>query len=174
MSRELLKQCLDLITELDKEGLILESGLIFALRDELAKPEQASTEPPDYVEPPTSDYHNGWEEGFEVAKNLFKKRSAPQSADPRLLQGGSDDCNAPQQLAKPEQEPVAWRCTSPPCRCYDASDAKHCAYGYTAPPRKPWQGLTDEDVDWILGLAYADDMELIKTIEAKLKEKNGG
>ncbi len=40
MSRELLKQCLDLITELDKEGLILESGLIFALRDELAKPEQ--------------------------------------------------------------------------------------------------------------------------------------
>jgi hypothetical protein len=40
MSRELLKQCLDLITDLDKEGLILESGLIFALRDELAKPEQ--------------------------------------------------------------------------------------------------------------------------------------
>ena len=40
MSRELLKQCLDLITDLDKEGLILESGLIFALRNELAKPEQ--------------------------------------------------------------------------------------------------------------------------------------
>lgn len=43
---------------------------------------------------------------------------------------------------------------------------------YTAAPRKPWVGLTDEDVDWILGLAYADDMELIKTIEAKLKELN--
>jgi len=42
---------------------------------ELAKPEQASTEPPDYVEPPTSDYHNGWEEGFEAAKNLFKGKN---------------------------------------------------------------------------------------------------
>jgi len=42
---------------------------------ELAKPEQASTEPPDYVEPPTSDYHNGWEEGFEAAKNLYPKKT---------------------------------------------------------------------------------------------------
>ena len=40
-----------------------------------AQPEQASTEPPDYVEPPTSDYHNGWEEGFEAAKNLFKEKN---------------------------------------------------------------------------------------------------
>jgi len=39
------------------------------------KPEQASNEPPDYVEPPTSDYHNGWEEGFEAAKNLFKGKN---------------------------------------------------------------------------------------------------
>jgi hypothetical protein len=45
-----------------------------SLQAELAKPEQASTEPPDYVEPPTSDYHNGWEEGFEAAKNLFKEK----------------------------------------------------------------------------------------------------
>jgi hypothetical protein len=41
----------------------------------LAKPEQASTEPPDYVEPPTSDYHNGWEEGFEAARNLYPKKT---------------------------------------------------------------------------------------------------
>ena len=45
------------------------------LQQELAKPEQASNEPPDYVEPPTSDYHNGWEEGFEAAKNLFKGKN---------------------------------------------------------------------------------------------------
>jgi hypothetical protein len=40
------------------------------LKIELAK----LAEPPDYVEPPTSDYHNGWEEGFEAAKNLFKDK----------------------------------------------------------------------------------------------------
>jgi hypothetical protein len=58
-------------------------------------------------------------------------------------------------LAEPEQEPVRW----------------FQQFG-DAPPRKPWVGLTEEDVDWILGLAYANDMELIKTIEAKLKGKN--
>ena len=51
------------------------SEAIAALEAELAKPEQASNEPPDYVEPPTSDYHNGWEEGFEVAKNLYPKKT---------------------------------------------------------------------------------------------------
>jgi len=40
MSRELLQQCLDLITKLDKDGMVLEAELIFALRNELAKPEQ--------------------------------------------------------------------------------------------------------------------------------------
>jgi hypothetical protein len=40
MSRELLQQCLDLITKLDKDGMVLESELIFALRDELAKPDE--------------------------------------------------------------------------------------------------------------------------------------
>lgn len=78
--------------------------LVEQLRQALAQSEQASIEPPDYVEPPTSDYHNGWEEGFEAAKNLFKKESAPQNADPRLLLARKDNCTA---LAQPEQEPVA-------------------------------------------------------------------
>lgn len=45
---------------------------------------------------------------------------------------------------------------------------------YTAPPKREWVGLTDDEIDYIFGLAYADDMELLRTIEAKLKEKNGG
>jgi hypothetical protein len=45
---------------------------------------------------------------------------------------------------------------------------------YTAAPSKrEWVGLTDEEIDYIFGLAYADDMELLRTIEAKLKDKNG-
>lgn len=50
------------------------AAYIRQLQAELAKSKQVSTEPPDYVEPPTSDYHNGWEEGFEAAKNLFKEK----------------------------------------------------------------------------------------------------
>lgn len=44
---------------------------------------------------------------------------------------------------------------------------------YTAQPEREWVGLTDDEIDWIFGLAYADDMELLRTIEAKLKDKNG-
>ena len=76
--RELFTQALKLITELDKDGTVLEMGLILEMREALAQPEQASTEPPDYVEPPTSDYHNGWEEGFEAAKNLYPKQTKRQ------------------------------------------------------------------------------------------------
>ena len=43
---------------------------------------------------------------------------------------------------------------------------------YTAPPKREWVGLTDDEGDWILGWAYAHDTELVKTVEAKLKERN--
>jgi len=75
MSREIMKQALHHLVDLADDLRRIPSDIaqtIAALEAELAKPEQASTEPPDYVEPPTSDYHNGWEEGFEAAKNLFK------------------------------------------------------------------------------------------------------
>jgi|GEM_PF-7065079 len=72
------------------------------------------------------------------------------------------------QDAKPEQEPV---CDKDPMGCWSV----RCQLGKlckNTPPRKEWVGLTDDEVDWIFSLAYADDMELIKTVEAKLKEKN--
>ena len=44
---------------------------------------------------------------------------------------------------------------------------------YTAPPKREWVGLTDEEVNallWKLSLGAVD--EDVRTIEAKLKEKN--
>ena len=38
--RELFTQALNLITELDKEGLVLEMGLILEMREALAQPER--------------------------------------------------------------------------------------------------------------------------------------
>ena len=38
---------------------------------------------------------------------------------------------------------------------------------------KPWQGLTDDEVDLILWQGVFDAKD-IRAIEAKLKEKNGG
>jgi hypothetical protein len=50
---------------------------------------------------------------------------------------------------------------------------------YTAPPSKPWVGLTDEEIDAIYRQnhnQYNEDTtgEYERELEAKLKEKNGG
>ena len=44
---------------------------------------------------------------------------------------------------------------------------------YTAPPKREWQGLTDEEVDNLLGnMSLGSVDEDVRLIEAKLKEKN--
>jgi hypothetical protein len=43
--------------------------------------------------------------------------------------------------------------------------------------KKPWVGLTDEEIDYIWGISpgdYEDKFAFPRAIEAKLKEKNGG
>jgi hypothetical protein len=50
---------------------------------------------------------------------------------------------------------------------------------YTAPPRREWQGLSEEDMEDLLPLysdpsANTEMLEFAAAIEAKLKEKNNG
>ena len=92
-----------------------------------------------------------------------------------------------ERLAQPEQEPVAWRFRSGTWfnrevqwRYIDTLDGAEGLRGlqplYTAP--RQWQGLTDEErnnlwrkvVGW--GDPSHDDEDLMKAIEAKLREKN--
>ena len=88
-----------------------------------------------------------------------------------------------QALAQPEQEPVAYKYTdktNPLVFYFTERKGKDVTQNpdvietalYTAPPKREWVGLTDDEIDYIFGLAYADDMELLRTIEAKLKENN--
>jgi hypothetical protein len=45
---------------------------------------------------------------------------------------------------------------------------------YQAPRfRDEWVGLTDEELLDLADMAYANDLELLQTLQAKLKEKNG-
>jgi len=50
---------------------------------------------------------------------------------------------------------------------------------YTTPPKRPWVGLTDEETqaywdweDWQTGAGRSTIFEMVRDIEAKLKEKN--
>lgn len=38
--------------------------------------------------------------------------------------------------------------------------------------KKPWVGLTDEDLDYLCHLAYTGDEEFALTVQAALKKKN--
>ena len=85
-----------------------------------------------------------------------------------------------ERLAQPEQEPVAWidrhelsaidEDFSP-----SVGNRKLSEYDvplYTVPPqRKPWVGLTDEDMEALL--LNEDGVRFARYIEAKLKERNG-
>ena len=82
-----------------------------------------------------------------------------------------------QALAQPAQEPVAWitpdgegfriRFSAPTNDVPLGWDAL-----YTAPPQRPWVGLTDEDKQE-LDEKYGDDyLAHLDAVEAKLKEKN--
>ena len=86
-------------------------------------------------------------------------------------------------LAQPAQEPVAvHQFRSPHCAdWYDGIPDHHDGHGpyevrtlYTTPPKRPWVGLTDEEIQTIHD-TYRKRMgpqEFAQAIEAKLKEKN--
>ncbi len=104
--------------------------------------------------------------------------------------------NLEQELAKPEQEPIAWLYdwygyksgneTKILVKDWIASvysevsdptiEAHNIRPLYTAPPRKEWVGLTDDEVSEVLGSdihqEQSGELKFIRSIEAKLKEKN--
>ncbi len=106
-----------------------------------------------------SDYERGFIDGMQ--------KQAQSSVD-----------KAVNQMAQPAQEPVAW--ISPKGHIHFDPYLDSVPL-YTTPPKRPWVGLTDEE---ILKMAYPirwqeiDDFEADKTVnfaqmvEAKLKEKN--
>ncbi len=100
-------------------------------------------------------------------------------------------------VAEPVQEPVAWANSSDlqnfDMRVRTGPDLHHTVPLYTAPPKREWQGLTDEEIDECERLATirhqrhkysvrgqiitpADGLEwhFAGAIAAKLKERNHG
>ena len=97
-----------------------------------------------------------------------------------------------QALAQPEQEPVAWvECAVIPwlqskdtnvyamTKLHRIPNEHYDTPLYTAPPKREWVGMTDEEGAEIWGDAHDLDWkrtvtpkEIVKRIEAKLKEKN--
>jgi hypothetical protein len=85
-------------------------------------------------------------------------------------------------LAQQEQEPVAWRYRTvtfwnsrPQTRYLESLEGAEGLLGieplYTAPPKREWVGLTDEDRREFAAAQYGWE-DLLAAADAKLKEKN--
>jgi hypothetical protein len=129
---------------LENKKLRMDEHLIPIVVDDLRQAIKAAEnpdEPPDYVEPVTTDYHEGWEEGFKAG-------------------------NA---LAPPKREQEAW----------DTSDMAHRPNGLAIDDdiqeyKKPWVGLTSEELAQLTIDNAGYPTRLTAAIEAKLKERNNG
>ncbi len=91
-----------------------------------------------------------------------------------------------QSLAQPEQEPVAWMYEDelPESYPYDLMypyskvDGVRLFPVYTAPPKRNWVGLTDEEIQKVvhdmgtIGDLSHDEFDICRAVIAKLKEKN--
>jgi hypothetical protein len=96
-------------------------------------------------------------------------------------EGGGAPCDAAEalraRLAQPEQEPVAWISHNAGLYHGKPDELLNPLPLYTAPPKKEWVGLTDEEYEEMaeqyVTNCYFDTLEYAKNIEAKLKEKNG-
>jgi hypothetical protein len=158
---------------------ILGRGQIFWLRssDELPNETPLYTAPPQPE--PTID-------GWPLWSGLPQQEEQGLTATPLPAIKLQDDreehyksfAQNAQVIGIPEQEPIAYlgenavghkyfRWKKPP------STYKPIAlYTAHATPQRIWQGLTDEELLDLADMAYANDLELLQTLQAKLKEKN--
>ncbi len=77
-----------------------------------------------------------------------------------------------------QQEPVAWLstdCIGERYLCFTKpKDNDPVQPLYTAPPKREWVGLTDEEVNELVARFKRYSYVLLREVEAKLKEKNHG
>ena len=75
------------------------------------------------------------------------------------------------RLAQPEPEPVAWISHNAGLYHGKPDESLNPLPLYTAPPKKEWVGLTDEERTYIAWESN-NGLECVAMTEAKLKEKN--
>jgi hypothetical protein len=138
-----------------------------------------------------SDLRTAAQQALEALKDCVKALDALHAPGDSIYTRASDSADRAEialrdALAQQEQEPVAWASWRELARIKDF-DANIYANGYfdnavplyTHPPRREWQGLTEEDMEDLLPL-YSDPntdaemLEFASAVEAKLKEKNNG
>ena len=119
------------------------------------------------------------EQALEALEDIFGKNKVDVGAITALRAA----------LAEHEQEPVAWMVYTLDGKSVCVTDnpadfgEQHRALPlYTHPPRREWQGLTDEEINRVEDQCWSHNglgatffrSDFARAIEAKLKERNHG
>ena len=114
-----------------------------------------------------------------ISERMIQERMQEEIDELRQALVDADDISKKRvdEKAKREHEPVAWISeggdVSRSKRYMDEMGFK-CNPLYTAPPKKEWVGLTDDEVNELVSRFKRYSYVLLREVEAKLKEKNGG
>jgi len=134
--------------------------------------------------PPLQRYNDALA-ALEAALAAQPEPTCPECKAALLYECVACSSNNYPPVAQPEQEPVAWT-TMPEaedwCFVSLSKDPTGKLEGkwfplYTAPPRRAWVGLTDDEIEqgnkesWVTEQAW---QSAVWWAEAKLREKNGG
>ena len=112
-----------------------------------------------------------------ISERMIQERMQEEIDELRQALVDVDDTSQKRvdEKAKREQEPVAWISeggdVSRSKRYMDEMGFK-CNPLYTAPPKREWVGLTDEEVNELVARFKRYSYVLLREVEAKLKEKN--
>jgi hypothetical protein len=198
MSRELLQQALKafeaIMVEIDAESCrIIAKNARYGLREELAKPEQEEPLSPVDIGvdvTPEGTHVVAFYNRPDAVQEMFYSQFHPLAKpEPKLSDAGADTnisrglepkgsgmvtLNQPEQAEK--QEPVAWFYNG---HLHEVDPSEWALDDvtplYTAPPRKEWVGLTNEDWENTPNTGKQGcerDAELFDWIEQTLKDKN--
>ena len=147
MSIEAMKQALKALEVIScsrhiEDARTVATNARYALRQAIEEAEK----PPIYVERATTNYEDGWEEGFK-AGSLSKQTQ--------------------------KQEPYGWVHAKVFGTFYKEKPRRiHTTPVYTAPPKREWVRLTGKELAQLTIDNAGYPTRLTAAIEAKLKEKN--
>ena len=191
--RELLQQALDVIKDatqqIEAEWIHdYEAGreAIAKLEAELAKPEQPQTDLRKAAEmalDALEKKYGSWGKGHDILNlnAIVSLRQALIDSDATLInEATKPERNFCTRCGKrlgdgihtctpPEQEPVAWMQDSIELYVNDRPTSIYTIPLYTKPPKREWQGLTDDDLD---KCDAHETWRSMRNVAQMLKEKN--
>jgi hypothetical protein len=100
---------------------------------------------------------------YDLGKKIFDRLNPQGAINPKVV----EQVEPSKELKGDDLERAFYR-------DWEAGKVRRVSDGKRMVPEREWVGLTDEELLDLADMAYLNDLELLQTLQAKLKEKNFG